>query len=209
VDLAGAIVAGVLAQAAAEAGDAWFPLAEGNKWVYRNDYDEETEMIHEVTGAEAVGEARCLILEYRTHLEAQKRTRVLRKEWLEVTTDGVRVHKVVRGLSTYPVEEPFFKLKRELRSGDVWGGGTRGSEYAPRYRTQVEGEEEVEVPAGTYKAVRVRVSVESGERHAAEGHEWYARGVGLVRSRMTIRARGEEVTIGAELKEFRKGAAPK
>lgn len=205
MDLAGAILAGLLAQAAPEAGDAWFPLAEGNRWVYRNDYDEETEMIHEVTGAEAVGEARCLILEYRTHLEAEKRTRVLRKEWLEVTPEGVRIHKVVRGLSTYPVEEPFFKLKRELRSGDVWGGGTRGSEYAPRYRMQVEGDEEVEVPAGKYGAVRMRVSIESGDRHAAEGHEWYARGVGLVRSRMTIRARGEEVTIGAELKEFRKG----
>ncbi|HXG62308.1 MAG TPA: hypothetical protein VNO22_13080 [Planctomycetota bacterium] len=207
MDLAGAILAGLLAQAAPEAGDAYFPLAEGNRWVYRNDYDEETEMIHEVTGAEEVGAVRCLVLEYRTHLEAEKRTRVLRKEWLEVTPEGVRIHKVVRGLSTYPVEEPFFKLKRELRSGDAWGGSTRGSELAPRYRFSVEGEEDVQVPAGTYKAVRVRVAIESGERHAAEGHEWYAKGVGLVRSRMTIRARGEEVTIGAELKEFRKGPA--
>jgi hypothetical protein len=73
------------------------------------------------------------------------------------------------------------------------------------YEYRVEGEEDVEVPAGKYKAVKVHVKIESGTRHSAEGTEWYAKNVGIVKSEITIKAGGEDFTMIAELKKFDAG----
>jgi len=50
--------------------------------------------------------------------------------------------------------------------------------------------------------VKVHVRIESGTRHSAEGTEWYAKNVGIVKIEMTIRAAGEEFTMISELKRF-------
>ena len=181
--------------------DPYFPLAKGNRWTYRTDYDENTDIVHEVAAAEKLGEVECLVMEYKSHNEKEKRTRVLRKEWLSATDEGVKVHQVVRGISTFPVEAPFFKLKSPIRKGDEWKGATKGAENPPRYHYVVEEEEDVEVPAGKFRAWKVRFKIESGERHAAEGHEWWAKNAGLVKFELTIR--GGDFSMVAELKEFK------
>ena len=196
----------ILISVALFAGDTYFPLGKGHKWVYKTDYDEDTLIVHEVTATEKVGETECFILETRAVNEKEERNRVLRKEWLGVSEEGVKIHQMLRGRSQMDVETPFFKLKRDLKKDDEWVGEAKASENPAKHHYRVEREEEVQVPAGTFKAVKVAVKIESGTRNVAEGHEWYARNVGLVKSEMTLKFGGSDsTTIVSELKEFKPG----
>ena len=187
------------------ADDTYFPIGKGHKWVYKTDYDEDTLIIHEVTASEKVGEAECFVMETRAVNEKEERNRVLRKEWLAASDAGVRIHRILRGRTEMEVESPFFKLKRDLKKDDEWEGEAKASENPAKHHYLVGPEEDIEVPAGKFKAVKVSVKIESGTRHVAEGCEWYAKNVGLVKSEMTIRFGGEGTTIVSELKEFKPG----
>jgi hypothetical protein len=186
------------------AGDTYYPLAKGSKWVYSTDFAEDTELVHEVIGTEKIGDVECFIVEHKT-VGPVLGTRVMRKEWLAADGDGVLIHKVSRGKSELDVVKPFFKIKHVLRKDDEWKGQAKAEENPPQYEYRVEGEEDVEVPAGKFKAVKVHVKIESGTRHSAEGSEWYAKNVGIVKSEITIRASGDDFTMVSELKKFEPG----
>ncbi len=192
------------ASASPAAGDSYYPLAKGSKWVYSTDIAEDTELVHEVIGTEKVGDVECFIVEHKT-VGPVLGTRLMRKEWLAADGDGVLIHKVSRGKSELDVVKPFFKIKHVLRKDDEWKGQAKAEENPPQYEYRVEGEEDVEVPAGKFKAVKVHVKIDSGTRHSAEGSEWYARNVGIVKSEITIRASGEDFTMVSELKKFEPG----
>ena len=187
------------------AGDTYFPIGKGHKWVYKTDYDDETDIIHEVTGSEKVDDVECFVLETRSENATEKRIRTIRKEWLAASEDGVKIHKILRGRSEMDVEKPILKLKSDLRKDVEWEGEAKASENPAKHHYRVDGEEAVEVPAGKFKAIKVAIKIESGDRHVAEGFEWYAKNVGLVKSEMTIKFRGEGPTIVSELKEFKAG----
>lgn len=199
------LAAGSGATAASPDDGSYFPLAKGHRWVYKTDYDEDTEIVHEVTGSEKLGETECLIVEHRAVNAKEDRNRILRKEWLAPGEGGVFIHKILRGRSEMEVEKPFFKLKTELKKDDEWEGDAKATENPAHHHCRVEQEETVEVPAGKFKAVKVSVKIESGQRHVAEGYEWYARKVGMVKSEMTIRFGAEGTTLVFELKEFKLG----
>jgi hypothetical protein len=183
----------------------WIPLAAGNRWVYRVDADADVEFIHEVVGREKVGETDCFVVEHRSMLPGLPSPRVLRKEWLSPSPAGVKIHRLQRGRSLMEVEQPFFKTKAALKKDDEWEGEAKTAENPPRYHVWVEDEETVEVPAGKFTARRLRLKIEAGEKFVSEGREWYVRGVGLVKSEMTIRIGSEGTSIAAELKSFRPG----
>jgi hypothetical protein len=181
-----------------------YPLAPGHTWTFKTDYDDTTEIVHHVAGREKVGEVDCLVLEVRSHNPELGAPRLLRKEWLAPGEGGVLIHKQQRGRTEMAVEKPFFKMKDPVRKDDEWRGEAKAAENAPRHHAVVEGEEEVEVPAGKFKAWKLRVKTESG-RHVAEGFEWYAPGVGLVKYEMTFRSGNDGTTVTAELKKFEPG----
>jgi len=186
------------------ADDTYYPLAKGSKWTYTTDYADDTVLVHEVTGTEKVGEVECFVVEHKT-VGPTLGTRMMRKEWLAADGDGILIHKVSRGKSELDVVKPFFKIKHILRKDDEWNGQAKAEENAPHYEYRVEGEEDLEVPAGKYRAVKVHLKIESGTRHSAEGSEWYAKNVGIVKSEITIRAAGEDFTMVSELKKFEPG----
>jgi len=193
------------AAAAPPDDDSYFPLAKGHRWVYKNDYDEDTDIIHEVTASEKVGEVECLVVEHRAVNVKEDRNRLLRKEWLAPGEGGILIHKMLRGRSELEVEKPFFKLKLGLKKDEEWEGDAKASENPVHQHCRVEQEETVEVPAGKFKAVKVALKIESGQRNVAEGYEWYARKVGMVKSEMNLRFGAEGTTLILELKEFKPG----
>ena len=181
------------------------PLGKGAKWTYATDYDEETDIVHEVTGLEKVGDVECFVVEHRTEFNVGKpdeRIRIMRKEWLARGPSGVLIHKTQRGGTQLEVPTPFFKLKEPIRKGDEWKGTAKASTNSPTWHVVVEDQEEVEVPAGTFKAWKLMFKIESGTRHKAEGFEWYAPGVGIVRIDMTISAAGETFPLVSKLKKY-------
>jgi hypothetical protein len=185
-------------------GDSFYPLAKGNKWVYSTDYTDDTELVHEVTGTEKVGDVECFIVEHKT-VSTTLGTRMMRKEWLAADGDGTLIHRVQRGRSQMEVAKPFYKVKNVMKKDEEWKGEARAEENPPQYTIRVEEEADVEVPAGKYKAWKVHLKIESGTRHAAEGTEWYVKNVGVVKSEITIRAGGEDFTLVSELKKFESG----
>lgn len=186
-------------------GDTYLPLRKGHTWVYKTENDEETDLVREVTAVEKVGEIECLVVEHRSVNAKEDRVRILRKEWLASSEDGVRIHRMLRGRTVMTVDKPFFKLKSELKKDDEWEGEATAAENPAKHHYRVGDEEMVEVPAGKFKAVKVAVKIESGERNVAEGFDWYSKNVGLVKSEMTLRFGADSTTIVAELKEFKPG----
>ena len=186
------------------AGDSYYPLAKGSKWTYTTDYADDTVLVHEVTGTEKVGDVECFIVEHKT-VGPTLGTRMMRKEWLAPGPDGILIHKLQRGRSELDVVSPFFKVKSAMRKDDEWKGQAKAEENPPKYKTRVEEEVDVEVPAGKFKTWKIHIKIESGTRHSAEGSEWYAPNVGLVKSEITIRAAGEDFTLVSELKKFEPG----
>jgi hypothetical protein len=186
------------------AGDSYYPLAKGSKWTYTTDYADDTVLVHEVTGTEKIGDVECYVVEHKT-VGPTLGTRMMRKEWLAPGPDGVMIHKLQRGRSELDVVKPFFKVKNVMRKDDEWKGQAKAEENPPQHEIRVEEEVEVEVPAGKFKAWKVHLKIESGTRHSAEGTEWYAANVGLVKSEITIKAAGEDFTLVAELKKFEPG----
>jgi hypothetical protein len=180
----------------------YLPMAVGHRWTYRTDYDEETEFTHEVVSKQKVGDVECFVVEHRSMNPAFDRPRVLRKEWLAVSAEGLKVHQLQRGRGILGVETPFFKLKRRLLKNDEWEGAAKAESNAPRYRVWVEDEEEVEVPAGRYQARRLRLRVESGDHFVMEGLEWYAPEVGLVKADTRLTSSAETFRFATELKAF-------
>ena len=199
------VAAGSGLAAAPADDDPYLPLAKGHRWVYKTDYDEDTDIVHQVSAVEKVGEVECFAVEHRAVNVKEDRNRLLRKEWLAPGEGGVVIHKMLRGKSELDVEKPFFKLKSPLRKDDEWEGDAKAEENPVHEHFRVDGEETVEVPAGTFKAVKVMVKIESGQRNVAEGYEWYARKVGMVKSEMTLRFGAEGTTLVLELKEFKPG----
>jgi hypothetical protein len=185
-------------------GDTFYPLAKGNKWVYSTDYTDDTELVHEVTGSEKVGDVECFIVEHKT-VSTALGTRMMRKEWLAADGDGTMIHKIQRGRSQMDVAKPFYKIKNSMKKDEEWKGEAKAEENPPQYTIRVEEEADVEVPAGKYKAWKVHLKIESGTRHAAEGTEWYVKNIGVVKSEITIRAGGEDFTLVSELKKFESG----
>ena len=192
------------ARPAVRPGDSFYPLAKGQKWIYSTDYSDDTELVHEVAGSEKVGDVECFIVEHKTVSPALG-TRMMRKEWLAADDTGILIHKLQRGRSEMDVAKPFYKVKNTMRKDEEWKGDVKASENPPQYTIRVEEEADVEVPAGKYKAWKVHIRIDSGTRHGAEGTEWYAKNVGLVKSEMTIRAAGEDFTLVSELKKFESG----
>jgi len=186
------------------AGDTYYPLAKGSKWTYTTDYTDDTVLVHEVTGTEKVGDVECFVVEHKT-VGPTLGTRLMRKEWLAAGPDGVLIHKLQRGRSELDVVKPFFKIKNVLRKDDEWKGQAKAEENPPQHEIRVEEEAEIEVPAGKFKTWKLHLKIESGTRHSAEGTEWYALNVGLVKSEITIKAAGEEFTLISELKKFEPG----
>jgi hypothetical protein len=71
------------------------------------------------------------------------------------------------------VDTPVMLFKLPAKAGTKWERGPEGSQTT----YTVVGEEDVEVPAGKYKAVRVEEAVGGGTRTVL----WFAPGVGLVK----------------------------
>src|SRR5258706_6384090 len=93
------------ARAALRPGDSYYPLGKGHKWVYSTDYSEDTDLVHEVTGAEKVGDVECFIVEHKT-VSVALGARMMRKEWLAADPVGIVIHKIQRGRSDMDVAKP-------------------------------------------------------------------------------------------------------
>jgi len=161
----------------------YFPLDEGYSWVYESTAgDKKMEVVKTVTGKEKVGDIECFVVEDKSWGGD------FRKLYLQKHKDGIQVLRMRR-----EVTKPFAWLKLPFEKGVRWTHDLASPKSRDRASLDfgVEDEENVVVPAGTYKARRVRMAVDSNEGKF-EFTMWYAPDVGEVR-RVTRIVLGEKV----------------
>jgi hypothetical protein len=176
----------------------YYPLGEGYSWQYEATIREEkSEVWKNVTGKEKVGGEECFVVEDRGMGGDFRKLSVSKGK------NGVHVLGMRR-----EVAQPFPWLKFPLEKGARWLHTLEAQEGAPKRTLEftVEGEEEISVPAGDFKAQRVRLSItEDGTDKRFEYRMWYAPDVGEVK-RVMKRFRGDKVDVGTLLlMKFQKG----
>ena len=166
----------------------YYPLGEGYSWQYEGLIrGEKTEVWKNVTGKVKIGSTDCFVVEDRGMGGD------FRKLCVEKSKNGIHVHEMRR-----EIEQPFPWLKFPLEKGTRWLHALQPKEGGAKNTLDflVEGEEEIVVPAGTFKARRVRLSAsEDGSDRRYETTMWYAPDVGEVQRAMK-RFRGDKADEG-------------
>lgn len=129
-----------------------------------------------VEGTKKLGEAECAIFKI-DRVDGNGRPVTVR-EYCTVTDTGVLIHKDDSGDKPYP------RIKFGTSAGRSWEWNHQGG--LTKFKNL--GEEEVKVPAGTYKALKVQSNgpLLAGGAMEATTTEWFAKGVGLVKMQSRI-----------------------
>jgi hypothetical protein len=154
----------------------YYPLHVGTTWHYKAG---ERNITIRVAKHEKVGETLCALL------EVLRDEKVIASEHLAITSEGVYRHdQTSKGkdgkATTETLKPPFLVLRLPPKKGEKWQVDSQADGKPIRGTFQV-AEEEVKVPAGTYKAFAVAgQDLEiSGLRSSVT--TYYASGVGMVK----------------------------
>jgi hypothetical protein len=161
----------------------YHPTRVGAKWVYTSD---ERDGVEEVTDAKEMGGARLVTVGC-----GRFPTRALL-----VSGKGI----CVVAFNVAELTEPLWLLKLPHAPGNKWEAVLAGEPWGRAVGSaKAYGPERVEVPAGTYQAIRVELELPyvDGREGKARKTTWYAPGVGKVKE-----VYGEKVKV---LKSFHPG----
>ncbi|MBI4563817.1 MAG: hypothetical protein HY716_03880 [Planctomycetes bacterium] len=173
----------------------FFPHSQGTVWTY---VSEGKEGKITVSGEEKVGDVETVVL------TSERPDRLAEKEYLAIGDRGIRLVRRSIGDRVHDFDPPILRLKLPALQGESWEWKGRIGEEEARARFTNRGEEEVKVPAGTYKAWKVEVEMElAGTKH--RGTNWYAPGIGIVRQEFTFEGPGKRQSGVIELKAFAPG----
>jgi hypothetical protein len=175
--------------------DPFLQLKEGMTWTYVSGGAEGKVR---VTGREKVGEVEAFVLTTENAGSSSE------KETVVSDGAGIRLLKQTAGDRVTEHATPFVRLKLPAVKGEKWEWkGQMGKEQAAVTFTN-DGEEDISVPAGKYKAWKVSVVIEiAGVKHT--GANWFAPGVGIVRQQSTFESGGKKHESLIELKSFEPG----
>jgi hypothetical protein len=155
----------------------YYPLQVGTTWHYKAG---DSKFTIRVAKHEKVGDTLCALL------EVERDGKVIASEHLAVAIDGVYRHDQIKvgkdgKPSTQTLKPPLLVLKLPPKKGEKWQVDSKADGEICRGTFQIADEEEVKVPAGTYKAVRVACpDLEVGGLKSILT-TYYASGVGMVK----------------------------
>ena len=175
-------------------------LKEGAVWTYATGTGEGKVR---VTGREKIGEPGSEIETFVLTSEIGGSS--TEKEYLVADATGIRMLRQMSGTRKTDYVPPFVRLKLPPAKGDTWEWkGEIGKEKAAVVFVN-DGEEEITVPAGKYKAWKVSAAMDiGGVKHT--GANWFAPGVGIIRQQSTFESGGKKHESLIELKSFEPGA---
>jgi hypothetical protein len=155
-----------------------FPTRVGTKWVYTESSDRDAEVTESITKVEDEGRGvRTITIRYESEWEKGG------AKWGVI--DYVKLWLDDEGLfetSGKPTLNPTVcLLKFRCAVEDMWERKPPDG-AVDRTVSRVTAEEKVEVPAGAFECVRVETKSYQGEELTRVRTDWYAAGVGLVKS---------------------------
>lgn len=164
----------------------YYPLKVGAKWHYRFTAGggQTGKIMNQIAKLEKIDDQQL------ARLETVAQGNVVASEHLSNTAKGIYRHRY-NGIEVSP---PVCILRFPIKQGDSWGGESKVGDQTVKLTSRV-GEEEVEVPAGKYKTIKVQVD---GEAAGVKIHTTYyfAAGVGVVKQFADIG--GTQVTLDLE-----------
>jgi hypothetical protein len=93
---------------------------------------------------------------------------------------------------------------KSVKKGETWSAKAALGDVGCDFAFEVLGDETVDVPAGKYACVRVKVAFSDGEGTTGEWTLWYAKDAGEVKSAFVAKSRGREEKFERRLKSFAK-----
>jgi hypothetical protein len=194
--LACAALAGPLLLALAGAGRAqdkmettpYYPLAVGSTWDYKAG---DNKFTLKVTKHEKVGNALCARVEYFVKDKSQS------FEHVSVTKDGV-YRNTFEGKEAMP---PVLFLKLPPKKDETWKVDSKVGGEAVKGTFKNNGEEEVKVPAGSYKATVVASQDLEANGMKMSVTYYFAEKVGMVKQ--LVEVSGQKIVI--ELEKYEPG----
>lgn len=171
----------------------YFPAGKGTEWTYLFE-DDKKEQVYTCEGTKTIDEVECIVIKRADKEEC------LGREYFGLTDDGVVYYGSAFGEDEpeLDVENPRLVVKFGAKKGVTWEA--KDGDLALAYEHG--GEEEIEVPAGKYKAVKIvcRYKSSIGETTLTE---WYAKGVGMVKSLSVTKMDKEESKVSRVLKKLK------
>lgn len=154
----------------------YFPLETGNVWNFKAGDGQSAQL--KVVRKTKYNQNDV----FEVKLEGKSFTEV---KLLTVEEFGIRLWKytVTRGNTTHetPYPEPLLEAAFPPEPGKKWHVKMTDGQKLIVRTTEMMAPEEIQVPAGKFKAIPVRVTVKTGDRVTSELTTWYALDVGIVR----------------------------
>lgn len=178
----------------------YFPLKPGSRWIYRDTTTGQEgkeavqENLYEIMGVEEYQGKECIILNrlmHRMPMFASKDLYVVEGD--KVYTFGSKDIKEGK-------KEPSLMLKFPFKAGEKWESD---SDSIKRTHTVI-GEEDVEVPAGKFKAWKIvnEYIISKGVPQTSNVTVWYAKDVGVVKVDSLAKSKDKTVKNRMELLEY-------
>jgi hypothetical protein len=167
----------------------WYPLQVGNTWTYKDSAGQR--IVLKVAKHEKVDATMTARIEMLS-----PDNKVLNSENIGVTDKGVFRYR----FGDQKPDEPVQILTASPKKGDQWKINVKALKETLVGTFKIE-EQEIKVPAGTYKTVAVISEDLTAADVKTPCTQWYAEGVGLVKT--TVKVNGQEITL--ELEKFEPG----
>jgi hypothetical protein len=148
----------------------YYPLKAGSKWQYQVEANgNKVTIVSQVAKIEKIDDVSL------ARVEASTDGKVLVTEHLRSTDKGVFRHRY-NGVEVSP---PVCVLRYPIKKDDAWEQEVKIGEEKMTLSCKV-GNDEVEVPAGKFKAVTVQAIGKTGDKVFTTTY-WFAEGVGIVK----------------------------
>jgi len=191
VGLASVCYCSTLPQADKEVPANYYPLKEGNKWYYRMEAGEKTfQVVTQLTKVENSS------VKGMFRLEMSIDGKVLGSEDLTVDKTGVLRH----AFNDTQFPTPVTVVRFPVKEGDTWEQTVAAGGDEMKLKGKVIGEEEIEVPAGKFKALRVQIEASGEQSETLTVTYWFARNAGIVKQ--TLEVGDEQIVFELEKYEM-------
>lgn len=157
----------------------YYPIKAGNKWTYQIESDtaaKGSKLINQIAKIEKIDGVSL------SRLETTAKGKVVASEHLSITDKGIFRNRY-NGTEVSP---PICMLKFPIKKGSTWKVESKVSEEKLSVSCKSD-EEEIEVPAGKFKTVKVVMDAEVvGAGIIVSTTYWFAQGVGVVKQHVNI-----------------------
>jgi hypothetical protein len=168
------------AQEKTQDSKSYYPLKAGNKWTYQIESDSvakgSANLINQIAKIEKIDGV------YLARLETIAKGKVAATEHLNVTEKGIFRNRY-NGTEVSP---PICILKFPIKKGSTWKTESKVGDEKLSVSCKSD-EDEIEVPAGKFKTVKVVMDAEvAGAGILVSTTYWFAQGVGIVKQHVNI-----------------------